>query len=162
MAFSDEVGLPVLRFNIRRQDSKLDSTAIRRLVEEATKEAEAAASADNAESAKVQMPGAFGGVGELAFAVHLLLPYLQPLLPYLQEAGKELAGGVMTGAGEYFFQRYLAPRLRKRNLLPSKVEVKTETKPAQESPQTPPAKSTADPQPKKPPKLAKKKTKSRK
>jgi hypothetical protein len=112
-----------LRFTIRVQDPHLDESEVRRLLEEAVRDAEAAASRERAISAKAQVPGAFGGVGEMAIAVKLLLPYLHSLLPYLEHAGAALAEGVCTAAGELFFNQYLAPRLRKRNLLPGDLQV---------------------------------------
>jgi hypothetical protein len=129
VSLPDEMG-SVLRFQIQPQDKKLSEADIRRLLEEATREAEAAARQEHAVSAQLQVPGAFGGVGETLIIVHLLLPYLNPLLPYLQEAGKFVVEGTLTAAGEYFFKQYLAPRLRQRNLLPSEVKVETEV-PAQ-------------------------------
>jgi hypothetical protein len=160
VSFPGEVGPPVLRFNIQPQDSRLDEAQIRRLLEEATNDAETAARQEHAVSAKLQVPGAFGGLGEITIAVHLLLPYLDPLLPYLKDAGKEVVSGVFTAAGEYFFHQYLAPRLRKRNLLPSRARVETETKAEPEShQQNPSEKPVALPFPKPPksPKAPKKK-----
>jgi hypothetical protein len=132
VSVSGEVGPHVLRFNIQPQDPKLDEDQIRLLLEEATKDAETAAKAEHAVSATLQVPGAFAGLGEISIAVNLLLPYLDPLLPYLEEAGKGIVGGVFTAAGEYFFHEYLAPRLRRRNLLPSDLQVETDAKAAQE------------------------------
>ena len=64
MSLPDEVGSSVLRFQIQPQDKKLNEADFRRLLEEATREAEAAARQEHAVSAQVQVPGAFGGVGE--------------------------------------------------------------------------------------------------
>jgi hypothetical protein len=112
---------PVVRcyFVIEPQDPKLDEKKIRALLEGAKNEAVKAASREHEVSAQLGVPGGFGGVGEIAIAVNLVLPYLK-------DAGIELTRGTLEAAGAYFFTQYLAPRLRELNLLPSKFRAQPE------------------------------------
>jgi hypothetical protein len=105
---------PAVRFDftIQPQDPKLGERRIRELLQSATNDAVKAARREHEMSAELTVPGAFGGVGEIAIAVKVLLPYLKDI-------GSELGRGTLEAAAAYFFTQYLAPRLRKLNLLPT-------------------------------------------
>lgn len=102
-----------LRFNIQNVDPSADEETVKRLFHEAL---EAAVNEDaEAINVKPEFQGNFLGVGEtivVLWIVHAL------------KVGAAAAGtGVATAAGKDFYENFLAPQLRKRNLLPSKPEI---------------------------------------
>ena len=103
-------------FTITPQGVKPSEEELHRLIQQAANEALQAKREHDQISATPQFPGGFGGLGEIAVAFHLALPYLK-------EIGTHLADGALDTAGAYFFTQYLAPQLRKLNLLPSKFRI---------------------------------------
>ena len=64
--------------------------------------------------AKAQFEGGFFGAGETVVVLWILHA--------LKVGGVAFAKGAVGAAGKSFYDNYLAPQLRKRNLLPSKDE----------------------------------------
>ena len=131
------------RFSISSQDASLTKAQIRALVAQATKDAEEEAKKDGeAIEVKSGLPGGFGGIGEAVVVLTLLAKTATgaKIIAGAVAAGKTIggafAGGTATAGGKYFFDKYLAPRLKSANLKPSKFQ-------ATSKPAAPAAKKTA-------------------
>jgi hypothetical protein len=131
------------RFSISPQDAALTEPRIQELLAKATKEAEADAKQDGYDvQAKSGLEGKFLGLGEATALLILVGKSTAAAKVWVAaEAGsKILAKAVLEGAGvaggKLFFDKYLAPRLRKMNLLPSKFQparkASSSPKPAEE------------------------------
>lgn len=96
------------RFDIKVLEPGLDGAEVQHRIDEATRDALAGLDLQ-ADAAEVQLEGGFAGIGELS--VSLLVTTL--VLAALSGAGK--------AAGEYFVKELLIPRLRKVNLLATRV-----------------------------------------
>lgn len=109
---------------VTSQDPGLNEIRIRDLLEQATKQAVAAVPRGQGTfKALTFVEGGFAGIGEISVGLKLLVPVL-----------KDIGAGGLGAAGAFFFNEYLAPRLRNLNLLPSKFHtvpaVVTPKKPA--------------------------------
>jgi hypothetical protein len=98
-------------FGVKPLDSSMNRAAVSRAVTKATRDALAEARGDDGRlRATPQLTGGLGGVGEAA------------VLLFVWKAAKVAGGAALAGAGsaagKAFFENYLAPRLRKLNLLP--------------------------------------------
>jgi hypothetical protein len=115
------------RFTITPQDASLNETRIQKLLKKATVEAIQQAEKDGHRvEAKAGLEGGFGGVGEIA-ALLVLAAKSATGVKIIAAAGKggavlgkAILGGVGGAGGRFFFDKYLAPRLVKLNLLPSR------------------------------------------
>jgi len=96
----------VFEFSLYATDSQLRADEVDRLLQEAARSAaEAMEREEGVEiEAKAEIPGAFGGLGETLVVL------------VLSAAAKKLGEEL----GKQFFDRYLGPALRKRNLVPSR------------------------------------------
>ena len=103
-----------LRFHLQNVDPDADEATVERLVEEAMDSAIAAAGGKAGVDAKLQPEGRFLGVGETVIVLWMLHA--------LKVGGVAFATGAATEAGKHFYNDFLAPELRKRNLLPTKLE----------------------------------------
>jgi len=103
-----------LRFHLQNVDPDADEATVERLVEEAMDSAIAAAGGKADVDAKLQPEGRFLGVGETVVVLWILHA--------LKVGGVAFATGAATEAGKRFYDGFLAPELRKRNLLPTKLE----------------------------------------
>jgi hypothetical protein len=103
-----------LRFHLQNVDPDADEATVERLVEEAMDSAIAAAGGKADVDAKLQPEGRFLGVGETVIVLWMLHA--------LKVGGVAFATGAATEAGKHFYNNFLAPELRKRNLLPTKLE----------------------------------------
>lgn len=117
------------QFTLTPQDSTLDERRIGEILEAATAEAVEEAIRDGYEvEAKTELQGGFGGLGEIAAALVFLAKSgaVAKLLATAHAgatvAAKGLVEGASGAAGKAFFDKYLKPRLIKRNLLPSEVQ----------------------------------------
>jgi hypothetical protein len=116
-------------FTLTPQDSTLDERRIRELLESITAEAVEQAMKDGDEvEAKADLQGGFGGLGEIA-AVLIFLAKSGAVAKVVAtaEAGatlaaKGLVAGASGAAGKAFFDKYLKPRLIKKNILPSDLQ----------------------------------------
>jgi hypothetical protein len=116
-------------FTLTPQDSTLDERRIRELLESITAEAVEQAMKDGDEvEAKADLQGGFGGLGEIA-AVLIFLAKSGAVAKVVAtaEAGATLAAkglveGASSAAGIAFFNKYLKPRLIKKNILPSDLQ----------------------------------------
>jgi hypothetical protein len=103
-----------LRFHLQNLDPGASEKVVRQSFDDAMKAAiEAAGDKSNIE-AKAEFEGGFLGVGETVVVLWILHA--------LKGAGIAFGTGAVTAAGRSFYEDYLAPQLRKRNLLPSKLE----------------------------------------
>jgi len=111
------------RFVLRNEDPKAKPTDVKRRLNEAVNDAVKAAKQNNvAIKVKAETEGGFFGLGEMAVVL---------AIAHAAKAGAGLfAAGAVGAAGKSFFEDYLAPRLRKLNLLPAKLEeIPATTKP---------------------------------
>ena len=116
------------QFTLTPQDSTLDERRIGEILEAATAEAVAEANRDGYQlEAKTELQGGFGGLGEIAAAL-LFLAKSAAVAKLLATAhagaavaAKGLVEGASGAAGKAFFDKYLKPRLIKKNVLPSEV-----------------------------------------
>jgi hypothetical protein len=104
----------LFRFNVSVQDSSLSVKDLRGRLASTTREALAEAQTKlGVIRAKTEKAGGFGGVGETAVILAFIVKALK--------VGAVAAGtGAAGAAGKMFFEKYLAPRLIKLDLLPSK------------------------------------------
>ena len=100
------------RFSLEVVDPELKPDDILNFVEEALREA--LAESDAAGAADVALEGGFFGIGELS--VVLIIKTAAAL------AGGAFVTGMGKKAGEFFFEEYLAPKLRRKNLLPGELK----------------------------------------
>lgn len=105
----------LFRFVLSVEDKSLSESDVKRLVQQATQEAIDAGGQQVAElKPSTEVEGGFGGFGEAAVILALV---------HAAKAGAIAAGlGASKAAGETFFKEFLAPKLRKLNLLPSKFQ----------------------------------------
>jgi hypothetical protein len=103
-----------LRFHLQNVDPDADEATVERLVEEAMDSAIAAAGGKADVDAKLQPEGRFLGVGETVIVLWILHA--------LKVGGVAFGTGAAAEAGKHFYNDFLAPELRKRNLLPTKLE----------------------------------------
>jgi hypothetical protein len=102
------------RFVISNQDPNATEADVRKLLQQATEEAVKAARAKLNTEATAELEGGFFGLGETAVILAIL---------HVAKAGAgAIALGAAGEAGKEFYKKYLAPQLRKLNLLPSKFE----------------------------------------
>ncbi len=114
------------RFALSPQDALLTDAQVRRLLGKATTEAAKAAQEDGfAVKAKSGAEGGFLGIGEISILLTLAAKsaVVAKIVAAAEVAAEKTGEGVAGAAGAYFFNHYLAPRLRKMNLLPSKFRV---------------------------------------
>jgi hypothetical protein len=104
----------VYRLPIHSELADSSEAAVRAAVEEALVQAIADAKSEYKVDAESEVEGAFGGVGEGIIIV--------TILHFLKAGGIEVAKGALEATGAVFVNKYLAPLLRKRNILPGKVE----------------------------------------
>jgi hypothetical protein len=119
-------------FTLTPQDSTLDERRVRDLLESITAEAVEQAMKDGDEvEAKADLQGGFGGLGGLgeiaAVLIFLAKSGAVAKVVATAEAGATLAAkglveGASGAAGKAFFDKYLKPRLIKRNILPSDLQ----------------------------------------
>jgi hypothetical protein len=110
------------RFVINNEDPNATKAEVLNRLQTATLQAVEAARAELNAEATAEAEGGTGGLGETA------------VILALWHAAKVGAGAFATGmasaAGKKFYEKYLAPRLRELNLLPSKLkELSEETVP---------------------------------
>lgn len=103
-----------LRFHLQNVDPDADEATVERSVQEAMDSAIATAGGQADIDAKLQAEGRFLGVGETVVVLWILHA--------LKVGGVAFATGAATEAGKHFYNDFLAPELRKRNLLPTKLE----------------------------------------
>jgi hypothetical protein len=133
-------------FTISAQDASLTEARVKRLLAQATAEATTRAKKDGYEvETRSGLDGGFFGVGETAAVLVLMAKSatVTKMLAAAAAAGKVVAAKTAEGgaiaAGGFFFNEYVAPRLRKLNLLPANfhaaqkkaLEPKPEKKPAE-------------------------------
>jgi hypothetical protein len=103
-----------LRFHLQNVDSGASEETVRHSFDEAMEAAIEEAGGKAGIDAKAEFEGGFLGVGETVVVLWILHA--------LKVGGVAFGTGAMTAAGKSFYEDFLAPQLRKRNLLPSKVE----------------------------------------
>ena len=111
------------RFALSPQDASLTDAQVRKLLEKATTEAAAAAKEDGfVVKARSGAEGGFLGIGEITILLTLAAKsaMVAKIVASAEVAAEKAGEGVAGAGGAYFFNHYLAPRLRKMNLLPSK------------------------------------------
>jgi hypothetical protein len=103
------------RFVIRNQDPQASEADIRKRLKQATTAAVKESQANNAATqASTQLEGGLFGIGETAVIL---------FVAHAVKAGAAAAAlGGAGAAGKDFYTAYLAPQLRKWNLLPSKLK----------------------------------------
>jgi hypothetical protein len=111
---------------VRNEDPKAKPADVRRRLNQAVEEAVTAAKKNDVRvNAKAETEGGFFGLGEMAVIL---------VIAHAAKAGAgAFALGAAGAAGKSFFEDFLAPRLRKLNLLPAKLEeilAKTKPRPA--------------------------------
>jgi hypothetical protein len=110
------------RFVIANEDSKASESEVQQRLETATAEAVNAARTKLNMEATSELEGGFGGLGETVVILAIWRA---------AEAGAAaFAKAVASEAGKSFYGDYLAPRLRKLNLLPAKFEEMRKKAPA--------------------------------
>ena len=136
------------QFTLTPQDSTLDERRIGEILEAVTAEAVEEAVRDGYEvEAKSELQGGFGGLGEIAAALVFLAKSgaVAKLLATAHAgatvAAKGLVEGASGAAGKAFFDKYIKPRLIKKNVLPSEMQntsssVTTPKAPAKEKKKT--------------------------
>jgi hypothetical protein len=102
------------RFVITVADPTLTEAQVQSFLEEAIREAAQAASHQLPDlNPLAEFEGGFAGLGEATVILSVLL--------HAAQAAAAAAGlGAASAFGKMFFENFLAPRLRKLNLLPSK------------------------------------------
>ena len=99
-------------FTIRILDPKLDEHEIKKLIDDAVAEARSELDLDK-DVLFAEVEGAFLGLGEVTAVL------------VLKKAATIAASGLLAGAakkaGEFVFENYVAPRLRRANLVPSEA-----------------------------------------
>jgi hypothetical protein len=111
------------RFALSPQDASLTDAQVRKLLGKATTEAEEAAKEDGfVVKARSGAEGGFLGIGEITILLTLAAKsaMVAKIVAAAEVAAEKAGEGVAGAGGAYFFNHYLAPRLRKMNLLPSK------------------------------------------
>ncbi len=103
------------RFVIRNQDPAATPAEIRKRVKKATQKAlELAQAANPSTEASTQLEGGIFGIGETAIILAIV---------HAAKAGAAAAAlGAAGEAGKEFYKGYLAPQLRKLNLLPFRLK----------------------------------------
>ena len=101
------------RFVLSVEDRSLTGVQVKKLVQQATQEAsDAAGERLMGLQPSTELEGGFAGLGEATVILALV---------HAVKAGAIAASvGASSAAGKMFFEEFLAPRLRKLNLLPSK------------------------------------------
>jgi hypothetical protein len=102
------------RFVVHNQTPGASESEIRKSLQEAIDDAVKAAHPQLQLKATAEPEGGFGGLGETAVIL--------AVLHSAKVAAGTFALGALTAAGKTFFDDFLAPQLRKRNLLPAKME----------------------------------------
>ena len=102
------------RFHLQNVDPGSSEESVRELFDEALDAAIQNAGGKSDIDAKGEFEGGFLGAGE---AVVILW-----ILHALKVGGAAFGTGAAAAAGKAFYEDYLAPQLRRRNLLPSKIE----------------------------------------
>lgn len=117
------------QFTLTPQDSALDERQVQDILESVISEAVADANKDGYEvDAKAELPGGFGGLGEIAAVIVFLAKSgaVAKLVAAAQAgatvAAKSVVGGASGAAGKFFFDKYVKPRLIKKNVLPSEAK----------------------------------------
>jgi hypothetical protein len=99
----------VYTFTLDVLDTRMPESDLRRAISESTQGALEDLKLDSS-LIDADLEGGFAGLGEVA------------VLLVMKKVGTIVATGVLAGAGqrvgEFFFDQYIAPRLRARNLLP--------------------------------------------
>jgi hypothetical protein len=103
-----------LRFHLQNLDLDRNDVTVEHLAAEALNAAITAAGGKEDIDAKLQPEGKFLGVGETIVVLWILHA--------LKVGGVAFATGAATAAGKDFYERFLAPELRQRNLLPDKLQ----------------------------------------
>ena len=114
------------RFHLQNVDPSANEEAVQRSFDEAMQAAIKEAGVPTATSPKAEFEGGFLGAGETVVVLWILHA--------LKVGTAAAATGAATAAGKSFYEDFLAPQLRKRNLLPSKLE---QVAPPPPAPQTP-------------------------
>ena len=97
-------------FRLKAVDPKLSADDVRQILAAAVADARQAMARDGQEvEARAEIEGAFGGVGET-------------IVILLIAAAKGAAGAIGAAGGKQFYERYLKPRLQKKNLVVSDVK----------------------------------------
>lgn len=117
-----------LRFHLKNLDPAADDEAVQRSFDEAMEAAIAEAGGESDVATRSEFEGGLFGVGETVVLLWILHA--------LKVGGIAFGTGAATEAGKHFYNDFLAPQLRKRNLLPSKLE----EVPSAPKPETPAAK----------------------
>ena len=126
MSSSQTTNQEAFQFSISPQDATLTEARISRILAKATREAQKEARADGISlKADSSLHGGFFGVGEIGALLLLAKTATGAKVIAATSAGakilgKGVLGGIGGAGGKYFFDHYLAPRLRELNLLPSK------------------------------------------
>jgi hypothetical protein len=102
------------RFHLQNVDSGASEETVRHSFDEAMAAAIEKAGGKADIDAKADFEGGFFGVGETVVVLWILHA--------LKVGGVAFGTGAMSAAGKSFYEDFLAPQLRKRNLLPSKIE----------------------------------------
>jgi hypothetical protein len=114
-----------LKFHLQNVDPGASGETVQRLFDEALAAAIEEAGGKSDIDAKAEFEGGFFGAGETVVILWILHA--------LKVGGVAFGTGAATAAGKSFYDDFLAPQLRKRNLLPSKDE------PLAQAPAPPPA-----------------------
>ena len=109
-----ETAEATLKFHLQNVDPGASDETVLRLFDEALAAAIEDAGGKSDIDAKAQFEGGFFGAGETVVVLWILHA--------LKVGGVAFAKGAAGAAGKSFYDSYLAPQLRKRNLLPSKDE----------------------------------------
>ncbi len=107
-----EAAEAMLKFHLQNVDPSASYETVQRLFDEALAAAIEEAGGKSDIDAKAEFEGGFFGVGETVVILWILHA--------LKVGGVAFGTGAATAAGMSFYNDYLAPQLRKRNLLPSK------------------------------------------
>ena len=103
-----------LKFHLQNVDPGASDETVQRLFDEALAAAIQDAGGKSDIDAKAEFEGGFFGAGETVVVLWILHA--------LKVGGVAFGTGAATAAGKSFYDDFLAPQLRKRNLLPSKDE----------------------------------------
>lgn len=103
-----------LRFHLQNVDPGASEESVRELFDKALDAAIQDAGGRSDIDAKGEFEGGFLGAGEVVVVLWILHA--------LKVGGLAFGTGTAGAAGKAFYEDYLAPQLRKRNLLPSNVE----------------------------------------
>ena len=96
----------IVEFHIRATSPDQTADVVRRLLNDAV--AEAVVESPDVDQARAELPGAFGGIGETLVILAI----------------KAAVSGAAGAAGKDFYNRFVRPRLQKKNLVASDAKVK--------------------------------------